>query len=127
MPAYSDWSQYDECVLKEAPLAPESTGPLPGTPAAEAAYNAALRDEIAELKIKIGVYETRDALRCILKDIKQAARGRSRLLHARIARKLAREVAGRRQAELELKGGQFVTWTRPHIPRAAILDFLDNE
>jgi len=125
MPAYRNWSEYDACVLGETPA--QTAGLVAGTPAAEIAYNEALRDRISSLELRIGILETKDRLRSILKDIKKAAVAKSRNLHARIARKIAREAAGRCNTELQLEGGQFVTRGPRSIPRAAILNFLDDE
>jgi hypothetical protein len=125
MPAYHDWSEYDACVLGETPA--QTADLVAGTPAAEMAYNAALREKIEALELRVGILETKERLRNILKDIKRAAVAKSRNLHARIARKIAREAAGRQNTELELEGGQFVTCRPRSIPRAAILNFLDEE
>ncbi len=125
MPAYHDWSEYDACVLKETPA--QTAGLVAGTPAAELAYNEALRERISSLELRLGILETKERLRSILKDIKKAAVSKSRNLHARIARKIAREAAGRCNTELQLEGGQFVTRGRRGIPRGAILNFLEEE
>ena len=68
MPAYRTWSEYDACVLGETPA--QTAGLVAGTPAAEIAYNEALRDRISSLELRIGILETKDRLRSILKDIK---------------------------------------------------------